>query len=278
MITGVTYSPSFPTTSNAYDRFHNGLGDLFVAKLSDDGESLRFSTLAGGSGEDLGRRLAVAHGGDVVVTGHTSSENFPTTSNAYAPDHFGKQDAFVLEMDASGRSLHYSTYLGGKADDLGNGLALDNRGDPVVTGSTRSGNFPTTAGAYNPVHNGNDDAFVLKLADGGKSLAWSTYLGGSDIDSGMVVELDARGNPILAGLTRSIDFPTSKDALDSEHNGESDAFLAKLDASGASLLYGSYIGGEALEEARGLALTRWGDAVIAGWKDSPEFPHHRRRL
>jgi hypothetical protein len=272
LVAGLTYSPSFPTTSNAYDGTHNGLSDAFVARLSNDGTSLQFSTLAGGSGDDFARRLAVTHQGEAVVTGTTSSENFPTTSGAYGPLHMGKQDAFALKLDASGRSLHYSTYLGGKGDDLGNGVALDRRGDAVVTGSTHSSNFPTTEGAYDRVHNGNDDTFVLKLTGEGTSLAWSTYLGGSNIDTGMVVELDSRGIPIVAGTTHSTNFPTSEGALDADHNGESDAFVAKLDASGESLLYSTYAGGKAQDEARGLAVTDYGDAVIAGWTESSDFP------
>ncbi len=215
VIAGVTRSTNFPTSSNAFDRFHSGLGDVFVTKLSSDGKSLRFSTFAGGNGEDHGRRLAVADGGDIVVTGHTTSENFPTTNGAFGPVHMGKQDAFVLRLEGNGESLLYCTYLGGKSDDYGNGVALDGSGDPVVTGTTGSPNFPTTAGAYDPTPNGNDDVFVLKLTDEGKSLEWGTYLGGSDIDSGMVVALDAADNPIVAGTTRGTNFPTSDDAFDS---------------------------------------------------------------
>ena len=272
VIAGVTESPNFPTTSNAFDRYHNGLGDLFITKLDADGGSLSFSTLVGGSGEDLGRRLAVASGGNVVVTGHTNSANFPTSSDAFAPDYRRKYDAFVLELNSDGRSLNYSTFLGARADEYGQGLALDANGDPVVTGATSSADFPTTTGAYDTHYNGYSDVFVAKVTDNGKTLAWSTYLGGSGSDSGMVVGLDANDNPILAGTTDSTDLPISDDALDDTYNGESDVLLAKLSASGDSISYSTYAGGAARDEATGLAVTNAGDVVVAGWTESFAFP------
>ena len=74
-------------------------------------------------------------------------------------------------------------------------------------------------------------------------LAYSTYLGGSNIDNGESIAVDAAGAAYVAGLTSSAAFPTTPGALETSYNGGVDAFVAKLAPSGASLVYATYLGG-----------------------------------
>jgi Beta-propeller repeat len=122
--------------------------------------------------------------------------------------------------------LVYSTYLGGSGGDEGRGIAVDNRGNAYVTGSTDSTNFPTV-NAVQPALGGNSDAFVAKLTGNGSQLLYSTYLGGTAGDIGLGIAVDDRGNAYVAGLTRSTNFPTVN-AAQPAFGGDSDAFVAKL--------------------------------------------------
>ena len=124
----------------------------------------------------------------------------------------GFNDAFVTKLDATGSGLVFSTYLGGSADDVGFGIAVDGAGSAYVTGGTISANFPTTAGAAQTTRAGGDDAFVTKLDTTGSGLVYSTYLGGSGGDFGLGIAVDGAGSAYVTGETRSTNFPTTAGA------------------------------------------------------------------
>src|SRR5262249_18021682 len=153
---------------------------------------LSYSTYLGGSGNDFGFGMAVDPStGDALVTGGTSSTDFPT-AHAFQPSSGGGQfDAFVARLSADGSALVYSTYLGGSGYDVGNGIAVDpSTGDALVTGATPSTNFPT-ANAFQPSSGGGQlDAFVARLSADGSALVYSTYLGGSGVDDGWGIAVD----------------------------------------------------------------------------------------
>ena len=119
-------------------------------------------------------------------------------------------DVFVARLNSAGNALAYATYLGGNADDEGNGIAVDDNGFAYVTGTTASTDFNTTAGALQGNRPGRD-AFVAKLNPAGNTLAYSTYLGGNGDDrSGFQIAVDSTGSAYVTGLTGSTDFPTSE--------------------------------------------------------------------
>jgi hypothetical protein len=271
VVTGFTTSEDFPTTSGAVEEDHSGGRDVFVTRVLEDASVLRYSTLAGGTDADAGQALTVDDDGNVLVTGYTFSTDFPTTSGVWDRILNGAQDAFVLRLSPKGTSFRFSTYLGGAGNDSGQGVALDLVNNVVITGKTASADFPTSTGAYDESHNGGEDAFVTKLDVDGEVLQFSTFVGGSSADFGTAVKLDGVNNPIITGLSRSGDFPTSEGALDPSHNGEGDAILLKLAASGKSLMYSTYAGGSSLDEAFGLDLSPAGDAVIVGRTQSSDF-------
>jgi len=137
--------------------------------------------------------------GFAYITGNTISTDFPT-ANALQVAHAGggdqfPYDAFVTKLNPVGSALVYSTYLGGSGDDLASGIAVDPAGNAYVTGSTRSPNFPTTPGAFQPVLSGTVDAFVTKLDPSGSALVYSSYLGGSSEDQGFGIAVDGNGHP-----------------------------------------------------------------------------------
>ncbi|MDT7605152.1 MAG: hypothetical protein QOF61_3149, partial [Acidobacteriota bacterium] len=168
--------------------------------------------------------------------------------------------------------LSYATYLGGSADDQANGVAVDANGNAYVVGQTSSTNFPTTAGALRSTKTDfGSDAFVAKLNPAGTALVYSTYLGGASSDIAYGVAVDAGGAAYVTGTTSSADFPHTNGAPQSAKSGGFDAFAAKLDASGSSLVYSTFIGGVNGETGYGVGVDAGGNAYVAGSAASPSI-------
>lgn len=271
-------------TRNPSQPASGGGGDAFVAKLNPAGTALVYSTYLGGREDDFGFGLAVDAGGNAYVTGLTASPNFPVV-NGLQPAFGGgnsmlfRSDAFVTKVNATGSAFTYSTYLGGSGDDIGFGIAADAAGNAYVTGLTASSNFPRV-NALQPTLGGGfmigGDAFVAKLNPAGSALSYSTYLGGRGDDVGWSVAVDAAGNAYLTGATASLDFPT-RNPLQPTYGGgsllRSDAFVAKVEATGAALAYSTYLGGAGDEVGFGIAVDAAGNAYVAGTTSSPNFPN-----
>ena len=279
-VTGSTDSTDFPTTSGAFDAIYNGDQDAFVTKLNASGSRLVYSTYLGGTGFELadpdrGFDIAVDGSGRAYVTGGTTSEDFPTTTGAFDTTfNFGINgvDAFVTKLNASGSALAYSTFLGGTDGDQGLGIAVDGSGGAYVTGTTQSTDFPTTAGAFDRIYNGGfRDAFVTKLNASGSALAYSTFLGGADQDEGLGMAVDGSGRAYVTGFTFSTDYPTTTSAFDRTPNGESDAFVTKLNASGSALAYSTFLGGTSFDQGLAIAV-RDGRTYVTGVTFSTGFP------
>ncbi|HEX7333207.1 MAG TPA: SBBP repeat-containing protein [Pyrinomonadaceae bacterium] len=280
-ITGQTFSSDYPTTAGAADTTFNGTIDVFVTRLNPSGSApLVYSTFVGGNSSDAGLGIALDSSGNAYVTGFTFSTNFPTTVGAFDVTHGGffngfvRADAFVTKLNLSGSTLVYSTFLGGTDSESGLGIAVDTSGSAYVTGDTSSFDFPTTVGAFDTTYNGEGDVFVTKLnPSGGAPLVYSTFLGGSDNDTGRGIALDTSGTAYLTGRTRSFDFPTTVDAFDTTYNGEGDVFVTKLNPSGsAPLVYSTFLGGSSNDFAFDIAVDTFGSAYVTGDTASPDFP------
>jgi hypothetical protein len=271
-VTGETASADFPVTAGAFRTVRNGADDAYVTKLNPAGSALVYSTFIGGSAVDFGVRIAVDAFHNAYVVGNTSSVDFPTTPGAFDTTQNGSFDLFVLELNATGSGLIFSTFLGGSNMELAGGLALDSAGNVYVSGGTISLDFPTTPGAFRTVTDGND-GFVTKLNPTGSALVYSTFIGGSGSDGVSGMALDASGNVFLTGTTGSQDFPTTVGAVDSTYNGGVvDAYVAELSADGSTLLYGTYLGGGDSDNANDLALGPAGSVYVTGQTMSTDFP------
>ena len=166
----------------------------------------------------------------------------------------------------------YSTYLGGASNDSGNAVAVDAAGGAYVAGHTTSAAFPTTAGAFDTALNSGTDAFAARLSPTGSSLVYSTYLGGSGSDFGNGIAVDAAGSAYVSGETSSFDFPTTAGAFDTTYNGGGDAFVVKLNPGGSALVYSTFLGGTSTDVGFGIGVDASGDAYVAGFTSSPDFP------
>ena len=275
-VTGATSSSNFPTTPGAFQTAFGGVFDAFVTKLNPTGSMLVYSTYLGGSNDDDGGGLAIDTVGNAYVTGRTASSNFPTTAGAFDTTFNGATDAFVAKVDATGSGLVYSTFLGGSGFENSvfsfGGIVVDASGNAYVTGGTESSDFPTTVGAFQPASAGNEDAFVTKLNPTGSGVVYSTYLSGSSTDVGTAITVDGSGNAYVTGVTFSANFPTTPGAFDTTANGENDVFIAKLNATGSSLVYSTYLGGSDSEFGRSIAVDSLSNAHVTGETRSLNFP------
>ncbi len=271
-VTGQTSSPDFPATPGAFQTSRPGVENGFVAKLSADGTALAYATYLGGSSEDGATGIAVDGTGNAYVTGYTASTNFPVTPGAYQTSNHGGDDAFAAKLNAAGTQMVYATYLGGLANDEGTAITVDGAGNAYITGTTDSANFPTTLGAFQTRKSGGADAFVAKLSAAGTQLVYATFLGGSGSDGGTGVAVDTAGNAYVTGYTSSLDFPTTPDAIQLTRRGRQDAFVAKLNATGAALAYATYLGGTGTNIGTAVAVDATGDAYVIGSTDAANFP------
>ncbi|MHC1745016.1 MAG: PKD domain-containing protein [Syntrophobacteraceae bacterium] len=271
-LTGQTSATNYPTVLPIYGT-NRGNGDSFLTKLAPDG-TVSFSTYIGGADEDMGYGIAIDTSGCAYITGYTYSVNYPT-SNAYCITHSsGDMDAFITKINTITRTLTYSTFVGGDANNCGKAVAVDSSGSAYVTGWTYSSNFPVFGSPFQPEFAGIQDAFVLKLGTSGSTLAYSTYLGGSDADAGMGIALDSSGNAYVTGKTNSTDYPVSGDRsqFGSNYTGGTDGFVTKLDSSGSALTYSTYLGGADVDIPAGIRVNTSNEAFIVGETASNNFP------
>ncbi len=269
-ITGITSSSDFPTVS-PFQATLNSDNDAFITKLAPDGRSLVYSTYLGGEGFDEGTGIAVDATGNAYVTGTTGSVNFPTVS-AFQPAHssgFG-EEVFVTKLNPAGSALLYSTYLGGTNYDNGYDIAVDGSGSAYVTGVTFSNNFPT-ANAFQATRQGIDtNAFVTKLTPAGSALAYSTYLGRL-ADEGRGIAVDPSGSAYVTGVTLASNFPAIN-AFRATSGGSYDAFVTKFAATGTTLVYSTYLGGNGEDNGNDIAVDASGAAYVTGTTYSTNFP------
>ena len=194
---------------------------------------------------------------------------FALRADAVTFDCPGRDPARPLVIDP----LVYASYLGGENYDDAHSIAVDGAGNAYVAGATRSLTFPTTPGAYDPSYNlGQFDAFVAKFDADAAVLVYSTYLGGNGDDEAMAIAVDAFGNATVTGWTTSVDFPATPGAFDGVLNGTSDAFVARLDPTGGSLVFATLLGGDGQDQASALTVDASGNPYLGGVTGSADFP------
>ncbi|MCA1570133.1 MAG: SBBP repeat-containing protein, partial [Chloroflexi bacterium] len=272
-VSGTTKSSDFPVTASAFDAtcgtgtgpVCNGTDETFGDGSSTAGSTTYRSGAAGfldDDSGDVGLAISGTHiqAGTTIASvsgqgGVTLSKPATGTGTALSFTIHARHrlpDAFLAKLGPTGSSLLYSTYLGGSEPDWGHaGVALGPGNLAYVAGTTRSGDLPTTTGAYDRTQ-GSEDAFLAVFdtaASGAASLRYLTYLGGSGLDwmrGGFAV--DGAGRAYLTGATGSDDFPTKNAYQSTRRSGGqlADVFLAKIDpavAGAGGLLYGTYLGG-----------------------------------
>jgi len=257
-LAGTTDSTSFPSPSTA--------GGGFVVKLNSGGQRQAAVLLAGVAINGI----ALDSSGNVVVAGTMPAGTLAPSKGAYSASN---PTGFAAKLNSTlTQILWTATFSASPA-----ALAVDSTGAVYVTGSAVAG-FVTTPGVVQPANAGGIDAFVLKLSADGSTAVYATFLGGSEEDTATAIAVDSAGQVYITGATASADFPLANPAQKSFGGRISyfsewygDAFLAKLDAKGANLLYSTYLGGTAPDQGNAIAVDANGNAYVAGGTESASF-------
>ena len=299
-VTGWTGS-NFPAVK-ALHPLNRGVTDAFVVKIVPAGDDVVYSTHLGGSVEDLGRDIAVDAAGRAYIIGTTQSVNFQV-SEPFQRANAGGRDAFIARFASDGQAVDWATYLGGRGDDYGIGIAVGEDGAVTVVGRSDSPNFPREQ-AFQNSRLGTSDLFVSRLGPDGDSLIYSSYLGGNGVEGDCAevdaprtpstptpapgvprlpegskfpdgpiaaLALDGAGRAYISTCTSSSNAPLAR-ALQRSRVGRFSAYLAVLDPAGDALALGSYLGGQGIDVPRAVAVGADGGIYLAGQTTSTDFP------
>ncbi len=299
-IAGSTNSADFPLYQPIGTGI-NGYYDIFVTKMTSDGDSLIYSTYVGGNRDDIATSAKLGTDKGMFVTGYTTSTNFPVTGGAYQSKLKGREDIFVLKLSSSGKTIEQATYIGGSDDDRAYAMAVSVANTAFIVGATKSSDFPMvpyrTGGGgqildspYDRSYNGGWDVAVIKfLGDGGK-IDYSTYFGGSADDIGRAVTFTTDQRIIFAGETykESIStpsFPISSNAYQTTHKGNAEIFISSLsniiesrDQWGNTrrrqdLVFSTFLGGAGNDYPATISIFQPNQTlIVSGYTNSSNFP------
>ena len=243
-VTGYTESSEFSSIPGS---------NAFVAKIAASGSERLYLSILGGDADDVGNSIAVGQDGSVYVAGSTNSPNF-TTANAMQPVNAGSRDGFFAKVNPVGSGLTYSTYFGGSGNDQISDIAINATGEIFAVGTTNSPELSTLGGR---------DVFVGKFSANGNERVFMAILGGGSDDTGQSIALDSSGSIFVTGSTSSSNF-TKANALQENLAGSQDAFVAKLNPLGSSLIFSTYLGGLGEDLGYGVAVDNQGGAYVTG--------------
>ncbi|MHA2335453.1 MAG: hypothetical protein ACXAEU_25705 [Candidatus Hodarchaeales archaeon] len=235
-------------TTDAYDTTYNGGShDGFILKLAADGSEILWATILGGSGQDIGLKIAVNDVNDIYVAGITASNDFPVTLDANDITLGGTYDYFIAKLSKNGRELLFSTLHGGSGDEFISGLTLGSNDSIYIAGTSTSVDFPTTSITSDGSIGGSQDYTISKIAPEDSFVQYASYLGGSDQEVGKFgqgnrklttgdIELISEDSVVVVGTTNSSDYPTTAGAYSVTSAGGHDVFITHLDWSTKSTM------------------------------------------
>ncbi|MFW9922489.1 MAG: SBBP repeat-containing protein [Candidatus Thorarchaeota archaeon] len=237
IISGLTYSADLITTVDAIQQTHGGGMDAFISIFNLTDYSLNYSTYFGGNDTDRSFNIQYDSNKSLIFSGDTSSSNLPTTVGVLQENYQGESDGYITKLVPSRNSLSFCTYFGSDAYDFPNDFAIDVNDNILLIGGTASTDFYITDNAYQSTLKGNIDTFLSIIDSDGKSIVYSTFLGGSNEDEGNMLVLDSLGDVVIAGITKSSDFPVAN-SLDQSYGGSQDIFIGKFSSSIKTLALG----------------------------------------
>lgn len=290
---------TYPTTVGAYSTsFNGGIVDVAISKYDTTGTFMVYSTLVGGTSDEMPHSMIVNSLDEIFVYGTTSSLDFPFSKGCYDSVYNGGtplalgglgvnfingSDIFIIRLSAAGDSLMAGTYVGGSgndglnsstandlrynyADEVRGEIEIDKNNNIYIVSCTRSTNFPVTAGVFQPTHGGlNLDGCVFKMDNKLTTMIWSSYLGGIGDDAAYSVALDKNDNIYVAGGTNSPDFVKSQNAIDTSFIGvRADGFVTKINSTGSIVLNSTYYGSDLYDQIYFVEVDRKDSVYVFG--------------
>ena len=269
---GIVFGTGYPLTTGAYDpSFNGGTGgypiDIGITKFNATGDALIYSTYLGGNGNETPNSIVSAPNGELFIYGITSSPNFPIAGTPYDPSfnggptedenslNFVGTDIFIARLNPTGTTLLASTYIGGSGtdglntqslqynygDQFRGEIILDEEMNVYVASTTYSGNFPIVGGMQGGL-SGPQDAVVFKMPPSLSTLSWSTFFGGTGLETGNALQLSSTGDVYFTGGTTSTNLPVTVGEDLSYNGGAADGYVVRLNGTNGSFLSGTYMG------------------------------------
>ena len=273
MSRSLKWKPEFSVLSAQGNNAIDNSRDAFIVKINPDGTELEYLIYLGGSSEEEGSGLYLDVDGSVYLCGTTASTDFPVV-NAFRSSNAGGRDAYVTKINPAGTELIFSTYLGGSAHDEALDLTLDQDRNILITGSTRSWDFPIVNRYEKSPFGGMVDAFITKMNPTASAIIYSNFIGGTAYDIGRAIAVTEGGYACVVGHTESRDFPLVN-PFQSERRGHWNAFVVAFDPEGTyPAAYSTYLGGSGDEYAEGILSWPNGDITVVGKTNSRDYPIH----
>lgn len=296
-VTGVASKAGFPYTPGAFQTTLTAGYGALIAKLNAAGSSLIYAGILGGSLGNYGYGIAIDPAGNAYVTGETGSwantppsyTDFPTTPGAFKTTYGNcGWKGFVTKINPTGTAMVYSSLLGGNGNcpntgpDCGKAIEVNAAGEAFVTGTTGSADFPTTPGAYDQTYN-SGDAFITRVNAAGSGLIYSTFFGGTRAEVPCGIAVNSLNEAFISGYTSTDDgsFPVTSCAFQPVFGGQStanisgDIFVAKFNASGNTLQYSTFVGGNS-DDYQIPKIVLFGaceeEVIVNGTSHSANFP------
>ncbi len=289
---------AYPTTTGAFQEEYGGSQiDMGISKFSADGSELLYSTYLGGSnGNEPPHSLIVNSQNELLILGTTSSNDFPTTVNAFdrsfnggpplaqipgvSIDYSNGSDIVVARLSEDGSELIASTYLGGSnndglnlyeplkynyADELRGEIFVDDEDQILIATCSASTDFPTSIDAYQSFNQGGQDGVVVKLTADLSDMIWGSMIGGRDNDAVYGVKINDQQEVYICGGTTSRDLFDWENALiPNFQGGLADAFVMRLSADGSELTAATYLGNSSYNQSYFIELDESGNVYTFG--------------
>lgn len=294
---------SYPVSLGAYQTTFGGgtnyMADVGIIKYDSSGQNRLYATYLGGAANEMPHSFVVNNNNELMILGTTSSLNFPTTTTAYDTSFNGGtsdginsisfsngSDIFVAKLSEDGSQLLASTFIGGSGNDGLNtpsplhfnygdqargDITVDANNNCIVASCTQSGNFPVSVGAFqNNFAGGGQDGCVFKLDNDLKTLVWSSYLGGSNLDAAYSIAQDDEGKVFVAGGTTSSDFPASPGAWYPSFQGVADGFITHISQNGENIINSTFFGDATYDQCFFVQLDRENKVYVLGQTQAPD--------
>lgn len=278
-VTGMTksfYIPNPQDPNNPHEA--SGNEDVVLLKVAVDGSPIRVTTFGSFNGADVGHGIEF-DGDGLYLTGTTSTSEveFPVTPGTHQVVKNEDLDAFLMRLDRD-MNIIWATYLGGSRGDEAYGIAVDDAGDPYITGATNSPDLPFNTNPFTPGSTiETTDAFVAKFNKANGTLIWLEYFGGTQLDVGEDIVAYRTDLVYVVGTTQSTNFEiVNQDTLrtfqDTYGGGGTDGFILQLDANTGSPRWTTYLGGSDDDHIKGVTTTGGAEVIVTGYTESQNFP------
>jgi hypothetical protein len=204
------------------NQYHGGESDGFVCQFTNEGP-IAWAQLTGGSSRDEANAISLDQSGNVVLVGSTASADVAMLSANQTTYGGGSFDAYITRYNNSGIML-WSTLYGGSGFDKGSDVHVNFFGEVYVAlASTSTGLASENAFQENP--KGGQDVLVAKMTEDGE-ITWASYLGGSQDDEALGINVTYQNKLTVVGRTLSFDF--NEGELIGSYNNSNDIFLSQV--------------------------------------------------